>query len=520
MKNMKLSYWLIALIVTCAGCVLYAMVTFRVDEAVLLDGQADSYHAGWTYVNAEGNSLVIPEEAVNIPDLEGNSYSIENRLPTIYNEDTCMGVRTYNQNLKVYVDGTLIYDFSNSDNRMFATSSGTAWHMIPLYSKYSGKKIQMVYDSDYITNKHSFGEVYLDRTSSILGTIIVSRSMDILLCILIAILGASMIIFSFMISKLKKDYHAPLYLGIHALIMACWSLLETGVIQIFYPNTVVIELLSAFCFMLMPIPFLFYIFQMYFKNRKDLCNQVGLLLVLINFAALILGGFFGISVYYGFIAAYLVLSGVMIVFIFLGIYDYYRTRDRKLIFYILSTILLISFEGFDLINFFTGQPVDYSYHYRIGFLIYMSLVTAYSYKRYAKYSYDYVERLALEKMAYEDFLTKCKNRMFYNTQLEDTEQHMSQYYQVGIVIMDLNNLKLTNDVYGHSSGDVLIKACAKVINTAFSGMGECCRIGGDEFAMILKNVSSDKIKQGFLRMLDEVEHYNYSSPYFLEIAYG
>lgn len=51
----------------------------------------------------------------------------------------------------------------------------------------------------------------------------------------------------------------------------------------------------------------------------------------------------------------------------------------------------------------------------------------------------------------------------------------------GCVFCDLNNLKTTNDTFGHMEGDRLIRAAADAIRAAAEGRGSLFRIGGDEF---------------------------------------
>ena len=57
--------------------------------------------------------------------------------------------------------------------------------------------------------------------------------------------------------------------------------------------------------------------------------------------------------------------------------------------------------------------------------------------------------------------------------------------------MDLNNLKHTNDSLGHAAGDELICAAADCMKSCFQNYGNVYRIGGDEFAIIMVEMTSD-----------------------------
>ena len=100
---------------------------------------------------------------------------------------------------------------------------------------------------------------------------------------------------------------------------------------------------------------------------------------------------------------------------------------------------------------------------------------------------EYAERIRqATEMANSDALTGIKNRLAF----ERAEERMNEEIQGGTIspfaigVFDVNNLKKTNDKYGHDAGDILICESAKLICEAFSH-SPVFRIGGDEFVVIL-----------------------------------
>lgn len=93
----------------------------------------------------------------------------------------------------------------------------------------------------------------------------------------------------------------------------------------------------------------------------------------------------------------------------------------------------------------------------------------------------YIVLTTAEKNEY-DPLTGVKNRRMYNQMLDSLKNESKQ---VLYVIMDLYRLKVINDDYGHSKGDLYIKQAAKAMEKAFPGC--VYRIGGDEFTVITFN---------------------------------
>lgn len=62
--------------------------------------------------------------------------------------------------------------------------------------------------------------------------------------------------------------------------------------------------------------------------------------------------------------------------------------------------------------------------------------------------------------------------------------------EVCVIYIDVNNLKKTNDIYGHDAGDALIERASRRLSF-FSNIGDCYRMGGDEFMVVITNKSEE-----------------------------
>jgi diguanylate cyclase (GGDEF)-like protein/putative nucleotidyltransferase with HDIG domain len=71
---------------------------------------------------------------------------------------------------------------------------------------------------------------------------------------------------------------------------------------------------------------------------------------------------------------------------------------------------------------------------------------------------------------------------------------------LSIIFVDLNGLKLTNDIFGHDAGDELIKQTAKILQQSCRGRDVLARIGGDEFVMLLPNTDAATARQMLLQL--------------------
>jgi diguanylate cyclase (GGDEF)-like protein len=98
----------------------------------------------------------------------------------------------------------------------------------------------------------------------------------------------------------------------------------------------------------------------------------------------------------------------------------------------------------------------------------------------------------MSRMAFLDHLTQVPNRRFLEialrTAFDEFEAHKSPF---GILLIDLDRFKEVNDVWGHASGDAVLKATARTLSGALRGTDVVGRWGGDEFLAIVRNVNED-----------------------------
>jgi diguanylate cyclase (GGDEF)-like protein len=93
----------------------------------------------------------------------------------------------------------------------------------------------------------------------------------------------------------------------------------------------------------------------------------------------------------------------------------------------------------------------------------------------------------LRLSANRDSMTGLRNTTSYTAWVSQFDKEIENNgFDFGVVMLDLNNLKETNDTYGHEVGDELIKTSAGIISEVFK-RSPVFRIGGDEFLVVLQN---------------------------------
>lgn len=99
------------------------------------------------------------------------------------------------------------------------------------------------------------------------------------------------------------------------------------------------------------------------------------------------------------------------------------------------------------------------------------------------------EREALMKhQAEHDPLTQLLNRGSYDRILNLFLNDGSRF---ALILVDIDTFKQVNDTYGHAVGDIILKKVAGLLTEVFRSIDYVCRIGGDEFAVIMVEMTRD-----------------------------
>lgn len=106
----------------------------------------------------------------------------------------------------------------------------------------------------------------------------------------------------------------------------------------------------------------------------------------------------------------------------------------------------------------------------------------------------------IKYLTYHDPLTDIHNRLFFEEEIKRIDKEND--LPVSVIFGDLNGLKLTNDIFGHSAGDQLLKDAASAFRKASKETGVAARIGGDEFALILPSCDDKKTD----RIMADIKH--------------
>ncbi|MCL5985739.1 MAG: diguanylate cyclase [Actinobacteria bacterium] len=129
----------------------------------------------------------------------------------------------------------------------------------------------------------------------------------------------------------------------------------------------------------------------------------------------------------------------------------------------------------------------------------------------------------LKYQATHDKLTSIYNRFFFEEQMKLISKERN--LNVGILVIDVDGLKYINDTLGHHRGDSLLIELTSLLTSTFRPADIIARIGGDEFAIIIRQIDTKTIKELADRLKNKITEHNISlkkhqNPISISIGYA
>lgn len=112
-------------------------------------------------------------------------------------------------------------------------------------------------------------------------------------------------------------------------------------------------------------------------------------------------------------------------------------------------------------------------------------------------AHDISERKKAEEqlryVTFHDSLTGLYARSYFEEEMRRLDMRHSG--TAGLMVCDLDGLKLVNDTLGHESGDQMLINAANILRNCFCDNGVIARVGGDEFVVIMENTAQEDMEE-------------------------
>lgn len=441
--------------------------------------------------------------------------SVYHELPSDLGEGKSLCFRTKNISYQVYVDGVLRYEPGIRESRVYNHSLGTRWSYVPLYAADAGASVEIRFQSVYKNARTCIDHLAIGSAAGeMLGTF-TEKTVAFSTCLLMLFAGMLLIIADFPVNMRKDKNHELLYLGLFAISIAIWCLVETNLLQFYTDDSRLLQTLSCCSLMMIPIPLVLYLDAAFgFKRKKAvpvLCGMSAgefVLCTVLHFA--------GIMDYHETLTfTHIVLAVSAVVLLYSIVKNALAGRESNVrnIYKAIRTVGLMSIcfaTGIDIVRYYHGHNSDSAMFVRIGLLIFILCYGSASLERTVNAVRLGVQAEFVSQLAYRDGLTGVGNRTAFQERLEELEAKKKELPGIAIMMFDVNDLKYVNDHLGHQRGDDLIVGSADIIKTVLEQEGgSCFRIGGDEFAGIIVDAdAAGKCESAMAFFRDAVNCYN------------
>ena len=439
-------------------------------------------------------------------------------------ETTTLVYRSHNSYTKIFLEDELIYETDNTYSDM---SPGSRWNLVTLQPEYAGLTLRMQMTAAYSGDAPDIDNIFWGDSAAIILSIMQHKLWGALSCIAICLIGFIMIILDIALNyKKKRKNYGIIYLGVFSLCIGGWSLIETNVLQFLVRDTQILKPIDNLLLILMVMPLLLFADWLY-GVLKYKAVRVFCILQIIYLVSCIILPLTGLTDWHGLLFIGRVFIGIFAVgFVALSVWKnrflFVRKEKRsaETVLQLAGIVALCVSAVISLLRFLTNDTMDRASIMRFGLLIFILCFASSSLFQTYKLIAQGLEYNTVQKIAYSDPLTQLGNRAAYLERLDEcVKEHIQR---LGIVYLDVNNLKKVNDVHGHEQGDILIRTAAEVIQESFGAFGRAYRIGGDEFCVLIDTNAIDVYDQAVDIFRKKIEAVNKSGKYIfqLQIAHG
>lgn len=511
-------------ILTClSGILLIIMLLNVINTPVLPDVRPQVekcrlFQDGWQLEGREGNSIHFPFKIKN----EEKYIRLKNQIPHVTDGEKLIFSNGY-QKVRVYIGQECVYDYGFDSKPAVGDMLGYISCQIPVSSKDIGKEITIELERPYGNLSGGIWEIKIGTAGAYVTEILYSNVGKIGCILFLLLFGFVLLIVytGLYLKKLKYNFHTFLYLGLFMVISAVWIWSDSEISQLMIGNSVALCILSFISFMAMPVYILSFVKTICESKRKYIEGiQTVLWINMIVQSILYLCNIADFPQML--IVTHSLIFLVIVVLVAFLIYEAVKRHSRKAKGMLYAMLGLTVFSIIAMVRFYTNPMEDNSKFFRYGLIVFIMILIYLNYEELFLYLKEKTQFELYEKMAYSDMMTQTFNRISFDEFMDrekEKDKNREKKDPLAFVMLDLNNLKQTNDLYGHKSGDEVIKGAAECIKMEYGSAGDVYRIGGDEFLVAIQNRDAD------LAALDEalrerIRKYNKVHSHAISIASG
>lgn len=515
---------ILTIVVTVVSFSLFIIVRANEGKTIgsLFNNSLTSFEAGWQ------NQFGL---ALDVSRLESRQLDFSTEAPlrltkTIpeYDGEKYVFFRTNNLVVNVYLDDELVH-FTADSGDFNGLHSFSSFCGFALDENASGKTLTLEMYKTKMSSGYCIDNFYFGSTSDVMFKLFLSDAGIIFFGILSMIIGVVFLGLGVLTRNVFEHNKGLIFFGLFSVSIGMWFLTDTVWFYNLVSNVGVIEKCS-YIFLLAALPsLLMYVFE-FFKIYHQKTYVTFVIIGVSLFGILTLLDLFNILPfgYTAFIThIYIGLIGILLLVEMISYLSKINGNKGESKIFNIGIIFFIVFSLYDLGRYYQGNQGDSSQGTRLGtFILIVTAASAVAGEIISLLRLG-IQAGKIGKIAFTDANTGLGNPAAFKSRFEELDRSKNNYSYIGIIQFDVNNLKTINDTKGHEAGDLLIKTAAEIIDSAFSSIGNCYRVGGDEFVAITTyNHAPSVCEEAIYKFENLIEQFNNNpnKPFDLRIAYG
>ena len=507
--------WLASLMVIAAISVCLVIVICAKDAFYLgYDATVASVNDGWS--SDEGDTY-------SLNDLPIGPITLHRSVEELDLNNMRFCTKSVDTFFELLADGEIIYSYRPEQHGLLGKSYGMYIHAIPVPE--SASVLTLALTPIFPDAPPALLGAMIEDPGMFMGDLFVEGLPGFCVCLLMMILGVIMIITDAASLRDKNSGHSMeiFTLGFFAVLVSIWSVNDTLILQIVTQSPAIVRLLNYITLIFLPYFILSFIASATNKHKSPLL-PVLFAIICINFILNISLTVTGVSDYFDLVKisqAVIVIALAMAAYFVISSIRHKQVEKRFLRVFLVGICAIMLGAIIDLMIFRISSNVlqSTSLYARMGSLLFLILIGLYLIQE--NHRIQIANSQALEHLAYTDGLTGMKNRLAFNEVGPSLRKDPGAKYM--IIQFDINDLKMVNDLYGHTEGDRHIRAAAGIIRDSIHDLGDCYRVGGDEFIGMVTGSDVEETAHGAIKLMEKLtDEYNANEnpPVKLDIAYG
>ncbi len=509
----------VLLILLLVFLLMYLLITLvdSANEQSPIPKEYSVWNKGWKLVDSNGNSA-----SVSLPKTQkyGNGRATISRVleKNALAGDNVLRLCSKYENINVTLDGETLYSYPTESSGL-SDVTGITYHFISLPKDFNGKELKITYSFQSSSSMiYELRSPEIARRDSFSDRAVKTSIPFLVVAVAVAFAGLVIFMMTLRVQNNQTLSNTFWNIGVFALLFALFLVVQSPYAPYLLGNPLGRHFLTYSMVLLMPIPFI----SMFYGGSDEKYRKHQVIAVILNFVNAFvqtLLALLGVVDYSALLPITLLLIIYSMATVLCGIY-LSKNRNEEAT-GIDDTAFLVAIGAVvDIFLVIIGHPSFCGcLFFSIGVLLF--LVAQFSYFLYAYFGQfrTNVETMLLKEMAYKDMLTGIGNRNAYELYLTDITTRPPGDRMYGL-IADINDLKRTNDTYGHEMGDTIIVEVGDILFKIFGKNGSCFRVGGDEFVAFIRGMSSEQMEQHIAEFKAELEDYNKDHTPNIRVALG